>query len=147
VRPVGGDRAQRRGADAVGVLPLAGGDQRFDMLDAERAVLDAVRLDGSDPLRRQTGRIPGPPQHRQHVGGQAYARSRSSGARVSAANRSVCCARVGATKARSRRDANSGEKRKDLQMRLDSESGGREGERGAASQVAFVVELVIVRDW
>ena len=42
VRPVGGVRAQRRGADAVGVLPLAGRDQGFDVVGEERAVLDAV---------------------------------------------------------------------------------------------------------
>ena len=68
VRPVGGGCPQRLGADAFGFLPLTGGDQGFDMVGAERAVLDAVRLDDSDPLRRQTGRLPVPPQHRQHVG-------------------------------------------------------------------------------
>ena len=66
VRPVGGDGAERGGADAVGLVPLAARDQGLDLVGDERACVDAR----NGATRRaaaaaSSGRLPRPSEHRQ----------------------------------------------------------------------------------
>ena len=68
VREVRGDAAQRGGADAVGLVPVADREQRLGLVRDEQGAVDPVPAERLEPRLPQSRRLAGPSQHRQRVG-------------------------------------------------------------------------------
>ena len=61
-------RAERGGAEPVGLVPVADREQRLDPVRDEQGAVDPVPAHRLEPRLRQPRRLSGPSQHRQHVG-------------------------------------------------------------------------------
>ena len=62
------DGAQRSRAGHVGLGPIAARDQRLDLVADEGGRIERVLVAHGECRRRETGRLPRPPEHHQHVG-------------------------------------------------------------------------------
>ena len=68
VRIVGGDAADRSGTEPVGVVPLAGRDERLDEVGDEHGRVAAVAAHDLEAAAPDLDGLAGPSEHHQHVG-------------------------------------------------------------------------------